>query len=286
MATHVEFVAKPTRRLPMKTSLIQLTLRAAQYGSHFLSAAELAVLCSAVQMDHIERMSADERGDWLRLGLMGAQPQGFLIALRSCAGLRRLLPELEALFGVPQLSDAAEAIDVGEHQLRVMIECARIDAPFAVRFAALAHKFGKGGTPREIWPSHYKHEVRGHAAVEAMRARIALPEDAVALAHLAIDEVDRVHRASDMRAGAITMMLDRLRALDEPARFAQLLDICTCDFAAHAGHTAAGYPKAPRLRRALAAYAAVPADGRDADALLEARAAAVAVALRGTVSSE
>jgi tRNA nucleotidyltransferase (CCA-adding enzyme) len=179
------------------------------------------------------------------------------------------------------LNDGPEAVDVGQHQMRFVDETARIGAPLALRFAALMHKIGKAGTPREIWPSHYKHEQRAHALLDALARRIEVPADALALTRLAIDECDRVHRASDMRAGALATLLDRVGAVGQPQRFEQLLLLCTCDWAANAGHCAADYPKAPRLRRALAAYAATNVEGLDADAALHARAASIDRALRG-----
>ena len=219
---------------------------------------------------------------WARLAalLLAPHPSHGFRALRAAGALTHWLPELEALFGVPQLSDEPTPVDVGQHQLRVVDAAAEAEAPLAVRFAALAHKLGKGGTPREIWPHHYKHEQRGQAALDAWAQRFAIPPDALDLARLAVDEADRIHRAADVRAGAIAALLDRLDAAHRPERFEQLLAVCTCDFAAYPGHTAGDYAKAPRLRRALAAFRHTPVAGLDADAALQARAEAVALALR------
>jgi tRNA nucleotidyltransferase (CCA-adding enzyme) len=241
--------------------------------------------CAAVEAGTLESLSPDERWAFLASGLMCRAPRRFLQILRFSGALARLLPEVHALFGVPQLSDAAEAVDVGEHQEQVLSEASRAEAPLAVRFAALVHELGKAGTPREIWPSHYKHEPRGHAALDVLAKRLRVPADVLELAHLTIAECDRVHRASDMRAGAITMLLERVRAFDAPERFEQLLLVCTCDYAAYAGHTAAEYPKAERLRRAAAACRAVKVEGLDEQARLEARAAAVATALKSSAAS-
>jgi tRNA nucleotidyltransferase (CCA-adding enzyme) len=227
----------------------------------------------------IERLDPDQRWQWLQAGLMAPHPGNYLLVLNRCGGLARLLPEVSCLFGVPQLSDAAVPIDVGMHQIRFVDETAAVGAPLAVRFAALMHKIGKGGTPREIWPSHYKHEVRAHALLDQLPARIAVPAEPMQLARLVIDECERVHRASNRRAGGISLLLSRLGVERDRERFEQLLCVCTCDYAAHEGHRAAEYPKAPRLRRALDAYLGVPVAGLSEDAASEARAQAVAQAL-------
>jgi tRNA nucleotidyltransferase (CCA-adding enzyme) len=262
-----------------------LALAAAQRAAFSLSADELSGLCIAVQMGVLDRLSPEQRWSLLASALMAPYPAHFFKALRACAGLRKFLPELDALFGVPQLSDAPEPVDVGIHQLRLLNETARAQAPLTVRFAALTHKIGKGGTSREIWPSHYKHEQRAHALLDALALRMAVPDDALALARLVIDECDRVHRASDMRAGPIAAMLDRLQAETRPDLFEQLLSVCACDYAAYAGHTAADYPKGPRLRKALAAYLATDIQGQTPQDALHARAVSIAQVLRGQAST-
>lgn len=267
----------------MKHELLWLAIATAHRDTPTIDPADLATMCCAVLMNAVESLSPAERWVWLASGLMAPYPSHFFAVLRACKGLRRLLPGLDALFGVPQLSDAAEPVDVGLHQMRVLDETARIEAPVAVRFAALMHKIGKGGTPREIWPSHFKHEQRAHALLDDLVPRIAVPAEILSLARMVIDEGDRVHRVSDMRAGPIAAMLERLRCESQPERFEQLLCVCTCDYAAYAGHSAADYDKARRLRLALAAYADTDVKGLSSEAALQERAHAIAVMLRGSV---
>ena len=163
----------------MKHDLLRLAVATAHRHEATLDAAELATMCCAVQMNTLEQLTPAERWAWLSAALMSPHPAHFFSALRACAGLKRLLPEIDALFGVPQLSDGPEAIDVGAHQLRVLEETARAQAPLAVRFAALMHKIGMAGTPREIWPSHYKHEQRGQALLDALTLRDALGNEVI-----------------------------------------------------------------------------------------------------------
>ncbi len=263
----------------MNTAWMRPALAAAERSDPALPAEEAAALVMAAQTLARERLNADDQWACMEAVLTRPFPSHALMAMRSVGMLRTWLPEVDALFGVPQLSDGPEAIDVGPHQMRLVDETARADEPVAVRFAALMHKIGKGGTPREIWPSHYKHEVRALAQLDALSLRMAVPPQAMDLARLVVLECDRVHRASDMRAGALASMLERLEAVQRPDRFEQLLSVCTCDFAVYPGHWAAEYPKAPRLRRALEAYLGVDDEGLDDDALMTRRAQAIARAL-------
>lgn len=239
-----------------------------------------AALALLMARGGVVRMSPQARWRLIEAALLAPRPSPAFEALRRHRVLAVLLPELAALFGVPQLSGEREWQDVGEHQWRFVDEVARTGAPLALRFAALVHKIGKAGTPREIWPSHYKQELRAHAALAAIARRIAVPEPALALARLAMEELDRIHGVSDMRAGPIAQLLARVQASEQSERFEQLLALAACDWAAYLGQTGAGYTKAARLRLALQAAAQVGVLGLSPEQALQARAEAIHAALR------
>ena len=94
-------------------------------------------------------------------GLMGPSPSKMLGILRECGALSRILPEVAALFGVPQICDEATDVDLGEHVLNALAEAALRDAPLAARFALLVMNVGKADSPPEHLPVHYKHMDRG-----------------------------------------------------------------------------------------------------------------------------
>jgi tRNA nucleotidyltransferase (CCA-adding enzyme) len=229
---------------------------------------------------------------WIELarGLMTDSPSRMLWVLRQCGALRLVLPEVDALFGMPQSADEPATVDIGEHQFRVVDEAARCRAPLAVRYAALLFNVGKSDSPLEHLPSHYRHVERALPRIAAIGARFGVSEECTDLARLAVLELERVHRAAEMRAGSIAALLERVDAFGQEARFAQLMSLCTCDFRAYPGHATRPYPKAPMLAVALRACldvdaGALTADVEDdpaaaAEALSEARGMAVAVALR------
>jgi tRNA nucleotidyltransferase (CCA-adding enzyme) len=209
----------------------------------------------------------------LARGLMGRAPSRMLNTLRQCGALEQILPEVEALFGVPILSDEPAQVDLGDHVLRSLDEAAQAEAPLSVRFALLAMHVGKADSPREHLPVHYKHVERGGPRIAAIADRFAVADDCRALALLALSECERVHRVSKMRAGPVALMLERLGAFEEGDSFARMLAVCSSDFRAFPGRSGKPYPKAELLEIARAACAGVAGSGEAAE---EARALAIA----------
>lgn len=214
-------------------------------------------------------------------GLMRDVPSRMLWALRSSGALAVLLPELDALFGMPQADSNGEVTDIGKHQFRVADELAKVRAPLAVRFAGLLYNLGKSDSPPQHLPSHYRHIDRGLPRVQAVCARFDVPSGFTALALLATAELERVHRAAEMRAASLAALLERVDAFGQPERFAQLMMLCTADYRAFpdAGPL---YPKARLIDTALQACLALDAGGADEsdETRLERRALAVARALK------
>ncbi len=83
------------------------------------------------------------------------QPQVFFEVLRQVNALQALMPEIDALFGVPQPAKWHPEIDTGLHTLMVLEQAARLTRDKAVRFAALVHDLGKALTPADMLPKHH-----------------------------------------------------------------------------------------------------------------------------------
>ncbi len=230
---------------------------------------------AAGALDSAARAGVAPSEAWPELarGLMAPFPSGMILALRGCGALAAVLPEVAALSGVPQIADEPAPVDLGEHLLKALDEAARREAPLAVRFALLVMNVGKADSPPEHLPVHYRHIERGRPRIEAICQRLKTPEDCRELALLALLECERVHRASEVRAGPIAQMLERLGAFDAPELFVRLMQVCACDYCAYGDRAGQAYPKAALLEAALKACAGIGADARDS---AEARAAAIA----------
>jgi tRNA nucleotidyltransferase (CCA-adding enzyme) len=222
----------------------------------------------------------------LARGLMARSPAVAIRALRESGVLDAVLPEVAALFGVPQIAGEPGEVDLGAHLLKSLAEAARRDAPLAVRFALLVMNVGKSDSPREHLPVHYRHVERGRPRIEAICDRFVVAAECRDLALLALAECERVHRVSEVRAGPVAAMLERLGAFDDPVQFARLITLCTCDYFAYGDRPGEAYGKAALLEAALAACAEIDAaelvddTGAADDALRTARAEAIALAFR------
>ncbi|MGE5319413.1 MAG: tRNA nucleotidyltransferase [Hyphomicrobiaceae bacterium] len=273
-----------TPRLPdlqTQPALALLRLAALSAGPDgMLDDETLELMFEQVETGALAAMQASEVWAELAQGLMGHTPSNMFRALYASGALMEVLPEVAGVFGVPQIADDPPQVDIGQHLLRVLDETARCGAPLAVRFAAMAMHVGKSDSPPEHLPVHYRHVERGRPRIEAMCARFQVPADCRELALMALVECERVHRVSEVRAGPVAAMLERLGAFDHPERYAQLMTLCACDYRAYGGRARQVYPKAVLLGTALKACAGIDAAALDADALQEARAAAIATAFR------
>ncbi|HEU4457874.1 MAG TPA: multifunctional CCA addition/repair protein [Methylibium sp.] len=186
----------------------------------------------------------------LSRGLMEAKPSRMFELLRECGALKRLLPEVERLWGVPQPEAHHPEIDTGVHLMMVLDMAARLGAPLAVRYACLCHDLGKGTTPAELLPRHLGHEGRSVRLLKAMSARLRVPNDCRELAEVVAREHGNLHRSDGLDAAALLRLLERCDALRQPQRFDAVLLACECDARGRLGLQQRPYPQAERLRAA------------------------------------
>lgn len=99
--------------------------------------------------------------DEISKGLMEQRPSRMLELLRESGALARIMPELDAIYGVPQPREYHPEGSVDAHLYLVLDYAAKYEFSLPVRFAALVHDLGKGVTPVDAWPSHHKHEYLG-----------------------------------------------------------------------------------------------------------------------------
>ncbi len=228
------------------------------------------------QVDTLTAVDAKDAWMELQRGLMARKPSTMFRVLYACGALQRILPEVADIFGVPQIADDPPQVDIGQHMLLALDEAANCMAPLPVRFAIMVMNVGKADSPPEHLPVHYRHADRAKPRIEAICGRFGIPPACRDLAMLALAECERVHRVSEVRAGPVAEMLERLGAFDMPRRFMQMMTLCACDYRAYPRRTGQDYAKAGLLLIALKACQNIT--GLEADALRQARAVAIAAA--------
>jgi tRNA nucleotidyltransferase (CCA-adding enzyme) len=175
-------------------------------------------------------------------------PSAFLRALRDCGALAVLLPEVDALYGVPQRPEFHPEVDTGLHTEMVVDMAARLAPGDAkIGFAALLHDLGKALTPKEELPRHVNHEHSGLPAVRAVCARYKVPNDARELALAACREHLNVHRLDELRAETVHDLIGRCEGFRQPQRIAELVLVCEADKRGRLGLSESEYPQAAKL---------------------------------------
>lgn len=158
-------------------------------------------------------------------------PDQFILTLRSCDALRIILPELNALFGVPNPHEYHQEIDSGIHTLMVLNAATALSEDPVIRFAALVHDLGKTLSPMDSWPRHHDHEAHGVAVIESLCSRLRIPNEYRILASLVSRVHIKIHRLFELRAATIVTLLEQSDAFRRPQLFYNLLIACQADMA-------------------------------------------------------
>ena len=204
----------------------------------------------------------------LAKALASPRPSAFLRTLREADALRAVLPEVDALYGVPQRAEFHPEVDTGRHQELVSDMAARL-APgdTLVGFAALTHDLGKALTPPSELPKHIGHERAGIAPLRALAERLKVPSEHRDLALIACREHLNVHRIGELRDATLHDLLTRCDAFRKPERIAKLALACEADKRGRLGREDEAYPQADELRRTHAAALSVNARDLAVDGL-------------------
>jgi tRNA nucleotidyltransferase (CCA-adding enzyme) len=193
----------------------------------------------------------------------GDTPHLELKAARKDGSLARLLPEVDALYGVPQTEEHHPEVDTGIHMELVMEVAAGLTSRPRVRFLALMHDLGKGVTPKDQWPKHLDHEKKGVPLVAAVCERAGLPGDWRKLAELTSEWHLLGHRALSSRPNTFVNFLVETGFLNEPEMFKDFLLACEADKRGRGGMLDTDYPQAElMLGVAEVVRASVPMHGR------------------------
>ena len=269
-------------------------LRAARFMARFASLGfsiapdTMTLMRAMVVSGELAELVPERVWQELSRALGSNTPSAFLRTLRDCGALAVVLPEVDALYGVPQRAEYHPEVDTGVHVELVCDMAAQLAPGDAViGFAALTHDLGKALTPAHVVPRHIGHEGAGLAPLRALCERLKVPVAHRQLAEMACREHLNIHRLLELRDSTVHDLIARCDGFRQPARIAQLALVCAADKRGRAGLADSDYPQGPELLRLLAAArgvrgADVASEGLDGPALgaalRDARIAAIAAA--------
>jgi len=232
-------------------------LRVARFAARF---AHLGFTVADETLTLMKEMVADGELDtlvgervWTELerALTEATPAAFIKVLRDCNALEVILPEVNALFGVPQPPKYHPEVDTGVHTLMCLEQARKLSSDSAVMYATLVHDVGKAITDPDKWPSHYGHETLGLKPLANIHARLPVPKEHARLAALVCEHHTKLHRITELKPSTLLKLLETLDAIRRPERLDKFLLTCEADARGRTGLEERDYPQRQYLLRAL-----------------------------------
>ncbi|MDI1252727.1 multifunctional CCA addition/repair protein [Thermomonas sp.] len=276
-------------------------LRAARFMARFapigftIAPETLALMRQIAHEGELTDLAPERIWQELAKALRSKRPSAFLRSLRDAEALRAILPEVDALYGVPQRAEYHPEVDTGVHaELVCDMAAALAPGDDLIGFAALCHDLGKSLTPAAELPRHVMHEQRGIDAVIALSTRLKVPAEHRELAVIACREHLNVHRLDELKPATVHALIARCDGFRKPARIDQLATVCEADNRGRTGFADRAYPQADELRRlhkiAMTVRSSDVAEGLSGpaigEALSRARIVAIATAKSGAAGSE
>lgn len=259
----------------------------ARFAAHGFSVAPetMALMRRMAESGELADLVPERVWQELRRALRCAKPSAFLRTLHEAGALAAVLPEVEALYGVPQRAEYHPEVDTGIHTEMVVDMAAQL-APGddLIGFAALTHDLGKARTPAELLPRHHNHERNGLEPLADLCARLKVPTEHRLLAEAVCREHLNVHRLGEMRPRSVYELIARCDGWRNPQRIEQMALVCEADKRGRLGLEDSEYPSRQALVDALRAASKVRASDLPAglsgpaigEAMRRARIAAIA----------
>ena len=245
-------------------------LRVARFAARFahlgfqVHESTLALMREITQSGELQHLAPERMWREIERAMQTRRPSAFVSVLRECGALEVLLPEVNALFGVPQPKEYHPEIDTGVHLLMALDAAADLcNGAANVVFAVLLHDLGKGLTPQRYWPSHRGHEAAGVPLVDAVCKRFRVPNNMHDLARKVCAWHLDCHRILEARPATVLRLLERLDVFRQLQVLAGFINACEADFLGRKGLQDRPYPQGEYLRRAYRAVADIRA--RDLD---------------------
>lgn len=272
--------------------ILRLARFAARFTDFTVAPATMALMRRMVAAGEVDALVPERVWQEVARGLMEARPSRMLDVLRDSGALARIMPQLDALWRVPEpwrhRPDAEAKADsnaddtntsAGAHAMQVIDYAAARGLDLAVRFASLTLGLRRDLAPAATPPApHGRKDADqddGVALVEQLCKRLKVPNDCRDLAIMTVREHVAIGRAEGLDADAVVKLFERCDGFRKPQRFEQMLLAAECDFlgggkdGAGADVDAGGNRAAPFAPAAYMLAALAAARGVDAGAIAQ-----------------
>ena len=238
-------------------------LRTARFAAHF---SELGFTVATETLNLMMKMVGDGEVDtlvpervWQELSKVLVCPHfsQFIIQLRDCGALKKILPEVDALFGIPQPAKYHPEVDTGIHTLMSLDAVSTITDDPEVMFAILVHDLGKAHTPDQYIPAHPNHETSGLRPIRQLCKRLGVPGNFEKFALKVCQFHLHGHGVYQLKPDAVLDLLEQLNAFRDPGQIEKFKNCCLADHRGRTGHEQDNADHLEMLVRYLAAALSV-----------------------------
>ncbi len=218
--------------------ILRLARFAARYAAKGFRIAEETQVMMRQMVDNgeVDALVAERVWQEMHASLQEKQCAVFFRVLRNCGALKKILPEIDALFGVPQTEKYHPEIDSGIHTLMAVDVAAQLtDKPINL-FAVLVHDLGKALTPPSELPSHKGHEKRGLKPIKQLCQRLNVPAQYRSFALKVCEFHLHCHRIEQLKPTTILKLLEKFDGFRKPTLIGEFALCCLADKRGRSGH--------------------------------------------------
>lgn len=229
-------------------------LRVARFAARYhylgftIAPETLSLMAEITDSGELASLTAERIFKEIERSLSEKNPEVFFQTLRACHALKLIMPELDALWGVPNPAQYHPEICSGIHTMMVLQQAVNLSNQAEVRFAALCHDFGKALTPKAQWPKHHGHEQAGVTPIKNCCERLKVPNSFQQLALKVCQYHLLCHQVFELKASTILTLLNNLDVWRKPEEFDWFLLSCEADKRGRLGNEQSAYPQAEFLK--------------------------------------
>ena len=216
------FVEDPVRVL----RVARFAARFAEKGFEISNETE-ALIRQMVQNGEVDSLVPERVWRELLTALKENHPSLFFRILRRTGALSRVLPEINALFGVSQVHHALyHEQDAGECALLALDASVLITTDTHVRFAVLVHDLGKGITTQPKRLDDGSYEMPGVNPAKALCLRLRVPAAYRELALTVTKHYPLMNELTESSTSIILKLLKALKTFRDPAYLTSFVLAC------------------------------------------------------------